>query len=1214
LRLHTEYSLVDGIVRVPELMAAVSSAGMPAVALTDQSNLFAMVKFYKEALSAGVKPLIGVDAWIREVGERAPPSRIVFLCQDLVGYRHLTQLVTRSFLEGQQRGAPMLERSWLQSDMLRGLIVLSGGAEGDIGQAITRGRDDEAARCLARWQALCGDRFYLEVQRTGRAGEEAHAEAVIDLALERGVAAIATNDVRFLTRAEFDAHEARVCIHDGALLADPARARRYSEEQYLKSPAEMAELFKDMPELLDNTIEISKRCSLEIRLGSSMLPAYPVPAGSNTEDFLRDEAVRGLGARLTASQIAGDGRTAADGRTADVARAVANEARMADEVRAAANEMRAANDACAVANEARTAASDPRTPAYQARLDLELGVICSMGFAGYFLIVADFIRWARENGVPVGPGRGSGAGSLVAYVLGITDLDPIEHDLLFERFLNPERVSMPDFDVDFCMEGRDRVIEYVANKYGRERVSQIITYGTLAAKAVVRDVGRVLGHNYGYVDKIAKLIPFEIGITLDKALEQEEELKRLYSGDAEVRELIDLARTLEGLARNAGTHAGGVVIAPSVLTDFTPLYCEEGSTTPVTQFDKDDVEAAGLVKFDFLGLRTLTIIDWAVRDINTKRASLGEAPLVISALPMDDAATYQLLKSCKTTAVFQLESRGMKDLIRRLQPDRFGDIVALVALFRPGPLQSGMVEDFISRKHDTSGATIDYLHPDLKPVLAATYGVILYQEQVMQIAQILAGYTLGGADLLRRAMGKKKAEEMAKQRSVFVSGAVARGVREAQATHIFDLMEKFAGYGFNKSHSAAYALLSYQTAWLKAHYPAAFMAAVLSSDMDKTDKVVTLIDECASMELTVQPPDVNESVYAFHVSGPLSIRFGLGAIKGVGASAVEAIIEERTARGPFQSLPDLCRRIDLQRVNRRVFDALIRSGSLDRIGPNRATLTAELDRAMHLGEQNSRAMSVGQVDLFGLSAAPDSVVTDWNEATRLAGERETLGLFLSGHPITPYQPDLKLLGCARLADVISGPKPAAPIDGARSWSAGKAATVAGLVLEIRRRPNRVTLILDDRSARLEVSLYEEIFQQHRDIIVKDAILIIDGTLRFDDFIEAWRLQAKSLMDIDRARERFARRLWLRWPAEFDGPQGMNRFEQMLKPYLRGPCGVSVVVNRPEYSGRLNLADTWSVRASRELLDKLSALVGRDGWYLVYGPRNDVRGEETSSWR
>jgi DNA polymerase III subunit alpha len=1161
LRLHTEYSLVDGIVRVPELMAAVAAAGMPAVALTDQSNLFAMVKFYKEAQAAGVKPLIGVDAWIREPGERAAPSRIVFLCQNLVGYRHLTQLVTRSYLEGQQRGAPMLERSWITHEVLQGLIVLSGGAEGDIGRCLARGRDDEAQRCLERWQAFCGDRFYLEVQRTGRAGEQVCAEGTMELAQSRGVAAVATNDVRFLTRAEFEAHEARVCIHDGAQLGDASRARRYSEEQYLKSPAEMAELFKDAPELLINTLEIAKRCSLEIRLGASMLPAYPVPSGSNTEDFLRSESTRGLQARIDASPAL-----------------------------------------CAAAG-----------TAYGARLDLELGVICAMGFAGYFLIVADFIRWARENGVPVGPGRGSGAGSLVAYSLGITDLDPIEHDLLFERFLNPERVSMPDFDVDFCMDGRDRVIEYVANKYGRDRVSQIITYGTLAAKAVVRDVGRVLGHPYGYVDKIAKLIPLEIGMTLDKALEQEEELKRLYDNEPEVHDLIDLARSLEGLARNAGTHAGGVVIAPSVLTDFTPLYCEEGSTTPVTQFDKDDVEAAGLVKFDFLGLRTLTIIDWVVRDINEQRAAGGEAPLIMSALPMEDALTYALLKSTKTTAVFQLESRGMKDLIRRLQPDRFGDIVALVALFRPGPLQSGMVEDFIARKHDTSGATIDYLHPDLKPVLEATYGVILYQEQVMQIAQILAGYTLGGADLLRRAMGKKKPEEMAKQRSVFVSGAVARGVREAQATYIFDLMEKFAGYGFNKSHSAAYALLSYQTAWLKAHYPAAYMAAVLSSDMDKTDKVVTLIDECTGMGLKVLPPDVNASVYAFRVAGAASIRYGMGAIKGVGASAVEAIIEERERNGPFKTLADLCRRIDLARVNRRVFDALIRSGSLDLIGPNRASLTAELERAMHLGEQNSRAISVGQDDLFGLSAAENTAVADWSEAERLAGERETLGLFLSGHPITPYEPDLKFLVSARLADV-GGPKPPAPLEGARSWSAGKPATVAGLVLEIRRRPNRVTLILDDRSARLEVSLYEEVFQQHRDIIVKDAILIIDGTLRFDDFIEAWRLQAKSLMDIDRARERFARRLWLRWPAEFDGPQGMNRFEQMLKPYLRGPCGVSVAVAREGYSGKVNLSDAWSVRPTRELLDRLSTLVGREGWYLVYGPRNDVRGEETSSWR
>jgi DNA polymerase-3 subunit alpha len=1158
LHLHTEYSLVDGVVRVPDLMAGVVAGGMPAVGLTDQSNLFAMVKFYKEAQSAGVKPIIGVDALIREHGERVPPSRVVLLCQNLEGYRHLTQLVTRSYLEGQQRGAPMMEHAWLTEETLRGLIVLSGGPEGDIGRALARGREDEAARALGRWQSLCGNRFYLEVMRTGRAGEQAYTEAVLDLAERHSAPAVASNDVRFLSRADFEAHEARVCIHDGALLADPSRTRRYSEEQYLKSPAEMAQLFADAPELLANSVEIAKRCSLQIRLGASMLPAYPVPSGMSTEDFLREESARGLEAR-----------------------------------------------------------SMPPPEGYRARLKLELDVICAMGFAGYFLIVADFIRWARSNGVPVGPGRGSGAGSLVAYALGITDLDPIEHDLLFERFLNPERVSMPDFDVDFCMDGRDRVIEYVANKYGRERVSQIITYGTLAAKAVVRDVGRVLGHNYGYVDKIAKLIPLEIGMTLDKALEQEEELKRLYKDDAEVHDLIDLARSLEGLARNAGTHAGGVVIAPSVLTDFTPLYCEEGGAAPVTQFDKDDVEQAGLVKFDFLGLRTLTIIDWVVRDLNAERRTRGEPDLVMGDLPMDDVATYALLKSTKTTAVFQLESRGMKDLIKRLQPDRFGDIVALVALFRPGPLQSGMVDDFIARKHDTTGAAIDYLHPDLKPALEATYGVILYQEQVMQIAQILAGYTLGGADLLRRAMGKKKPEEMAKQRSIFVSGATARGVKESQAAHIFDLMEKFAGYGFNKSHSAAYALLSYQTAWLKAHYPAAFMASVLSSDMDKTDKVVMLFDECASMGLKVLPPDVNESVFKFRVADAGRIRYGMGAIKGVGQSAVEAICEEREAHGPFKTLSDLCRRIDLARVNRRVLEALIRSGSLDGIGANRATLSAELDRAMHLGEQNSRAVSVGQVDLFGLSSTPaesaPTVMADWSEAQRLAGERETLGLFLTGHPISPYEPDLKFLVGARLADV-GGPKPAPQPEGGRTWSAGKPATVAGLVLEIRRRPNRVTLILDDRTARLEVSLFEETFQQHRDIIVKDAILLVEGTLRYDDFIEGWRLQAKSLMDIDRARERYARRLWLRWPMEFDQKDGLTRFEQMLKPHLRGPCGVSVAVSRPDYTGKLHLSDAWSVRPSRELLAKLSALVGREGWYLVYGPRNDVRGEETSSWR
>src|SRR5687767_331966 len=825
LHLHTEYSLVDSVVRIqseggdaPGLMDAVVAAGMPAVALTDQSNLFAMVKFYRAAQSAGVKPIIGIDLRVRELGERQEPSTLVLLCQNEIGYRNLTRLVSRSYLEGQHRGIATIDRSWLTADNLIGLIALSGARDGDLGRAIVHGREEEACKAIEGWLALFGDRYYIELQRTRREAEERYIHGALEMAADYGVPVVATNDVRFIRAKDYESHEARVCIHDGALLGDAKRRRRYSEEQYLKSPREMTKLFEDVPEAVDNSFEIARRCNLELKLGKSVLPAYPVPGNLSTEDFLREEARRGLLERLEQLR-----KTVVQGRT--------------------------------IAREE-----------YDERLATELTVICQMGFAGYFLIVADFIRWARENGVPVGPGRGSGAGSLVAYAIGITDLDPLRYDLLFERFLNPERVSMPDFDVDFCMDGRDRVIEYVADRYGRERVSQIITYGTMAAKAVVRDVARVFGQSYGFADSIAKLIPFELGITLKDALAKEEELRRRYNNEEETRAILDMAMSLEGLVRNAGMHAGGVVIAPSVLTDFAPLFCDENGQSVVTQFDKDDVEQAGLVKFDFLGLRTLTIIDWAVKIINTQRAAKGEPPLDIAALPMDDAATYELLKKYETTAVFQLESRGMKDLIRRLQPDCFEDIIALVALFRPGPLQSGMVDDFIDRKHGRIDGPIDYLHPELKPVLFPTYGVILYQEQVMQIAQVLAGYTLGGADMLRRAMGKKKPEEMAKERGKFVDGSVARNIDQKQAEFIFDLMEKFAGYGFNKSHSAAYALLSYQTAYLKAHYPAAFMAAVLSADMDHTDKVVTLIRDCRdSLNLEIKPPDVNVSRYEFTV-------------------------------------------------------------------------------------------------------------------------------------------------------------------------------------------------------------------------------------------------------------------------------------------------------------------------------------------------------------
>jgi DNA polymerase-3 subunit alpha len=760
------------------------------------------------------------------------------------------------------------------------------------------------------------------------------------------------------------------------------------------------------------------------------------------------------------------------------------------------------------------------------------------------------------------------------------------------------------------MDGRDRVIEYVAEKYGRKRVSQIITYGTMAAKAVVRDVGRVLGFGYGQVDRIAKLIPFELDITLDSAIEKEPELKKLYKQDEDVRNLIDLAKSLEGLTRNAGKHAGGVVIAPSVLEDFAPLYCEEGGGSVVTQFDKDDVEAAGLVKFDFLGLRTLTIIEHAVRTINAARAQ-GEPPIDIALLPMDDAPAYQLLKNCETTAVFQLESRGMKDLVRRLQPDRFEDIVALVALFRPGPLQSGMVDDFIARKHGRIEGPIDYLHPSLEPILKPTYGVILYQEQVMQIAQVLAGYSLGGADLLRRAMGKKKPEEMAKQRSTFVEGSVARGVPESQAAHIFDLMEKFAGYGFNKSHSAAYALLSYQTAWLKAHHPEAFMAAVLSADMDHTDKVVTIKDECDRMDITVLPPDVNASEYAFVVAGPREVRYGLGAIKGVGQSAVEAITEERKAKGPYRSLEDLCRRLDLNRVNRRVFEALIRSGSLDSLGVNRATQMARLPAAMQLSEQATRAVEAGQVDLFGLAQPSESdgeasasavpPQAEWSESMRLAGERDTLGLYLTGHPITRYEKDLARFVSGRIADLLSDrPSQGAP---ERGFFGGRAASIAGYIHEIRKRGNRTSIVLDDRTGRMEVTFFDEVMQRYRELIVKDALVLIEGQLRFDEQGDTWRLAARKVTELDRAREQQAHRIVLIWPRANGTDQGLmlQRLAETLSLHRPGPCAVGVRYAGEQASAALELGPEWKVRASPELIEALEQLVGPNGVRVVYGP-------------
>jgi DNA polymerase-3 subunit alpha len=1165
LHLHTEYSLVNGTVRIKQLVDRVAESGMPAVAVTDQSNMFSMVKFYRAAMAKGVKPIIGVDLRIADTVGGRPPSRLVLLCKSRAGYLNLTSLVSRSYTEGQQRGLPMLEHSWLEGNS-DGLIALSGGREGDIGQALAGNKTALAADLLDDWLQLFPDSFYLELQRTGRAGEEDYLHKAINLASDKGVPVVASNDVHFLKASDFEAHEARVCINEGRTLDDPRRSKEFTDQQYLRTPEEMQTLFQDIPEALENTVEIARRCNLELELGKNYLPDFPVPDGLDMATYFKQQAQAGLDKRL-------------------------HQLFDAD-----------ADDFEAIQK------------TYRERLEHEIKVILEMGFPGYFLIVADFIMWAKANDIPVGPGRGSGAGSLVAYALTITDLDPIRYDLLFERFLNPERVSMPDFDVDFCMEGRDRVIDYVAEHYGRDKVSQIITYGSMAAKAVVRDVGRVLGQPYGLVDRVAKLIPFEIGITLDKALDQEPALSDLYDSDEDIRSLIDLARSLEGLSRNAGKHAGGVVIAPSKLTDFTPLYCEQGGGALVSQFDKDDVEAVGLVKFDFLGLRTLTIIDWTLKTINALRAKNNESLVDINAIPLDDRPAFVLLKAATTTAVFQLESSGMKDLIRRLQPDSFEDIVALVALFRPGPLQSGMVDDFIARKH---GARVNYPHPDLEPILKPTYGIILYQEQVMQIAQVLAGYTLGGADMLRRAMGKKKPEEMAKQRSVFLDGARQRNVDEKVASGIFDLMEKFAGYGFNKSHSAAYALVSYQTAWLKAHFPAAFMAAVLSADMDNTDKIVHLIAECRDMNLKVVPPDVNRSQYQFTVQSDNTIVYGLGAIKGVGQAAIEGMIAERDQDGVFADLYDLCQRVDLRKVNRRVFDALIRAGALDSMNETRASQQANLDQALKHAEQHSRNLDTGQNDLFGESGntAPLPVskqtLPEWEEEQRLQGEMDALGLYLTGHPITRYEAELVNITSGKLAEVAA----LCTTTPATSQAAGKErkgrpgsddrpVTIAGLVMSMRviktQRGGKIAfLTMDDRTARLDVRVFPDVYDRYQALLGKNKVLVVQGGLGLDDFSGSYQVTAQSIYDINQARSLYARRLVVGVESGQAGNGFVGTLADILQPFREGHCPVCIDYLGGGARARVALGDEWTVNPTDELLHRLRDLTGKESVLVEY---------------
>ncbi len=1149
LNLHSEFSIIDGIVRIKSLIKAAKNAAMPAVAITDQSNLFALVKHYRACLNAGIKPVLGADLWLNNIEDPARPYKILLLCKNNQGYLNLKKIISNSYLHGQHLGRALVEKQWL-FEHAEGLILLL-GKESDLGELLLNEKNVQAIELLDNYNSVFAENLYLEIQRTSRTGDEFFLHHAIAIARQNRLPVVATNAVRFLSRKDFSAHEVRVCVNQGRILADKRRPRDYSEEQYFKSAEDMAELFSDIPGALQNTIEIAKRCNVSLHLGENFLPDFPVPAGVSMDEYFRQLSHDGLEKRLL--KLFGE-------------------------------QLKVNSDAY-----------KEQEKLYRQRLDTELDVIIQMGFPGYFLIVADFIQWSKTHGVPVGPGRGSGAGSLVAYALTITDIDPLQYDLLFERFLNPERVSMPDFDIDFCMDGRDRVIQYVADTYGRDKVSQIITFGSMAAKAAIRDVGRVQGQSYGFVDSIAKLIPMDIGITIAKAMEQEEELNTRYEEDEAVHDLLDMAMSLEGITKNVGKHAGGVVISPSDINDFSAVYCEQGSTNIVTQYDKDDVETVGLVKFDFLGLKTLTVIDWALIIVNDRREKTAQQPIDISKIDLDDRASFETLKASNTTAVFQLESKGMKDLIKRLQPDCFEDIVALVALFRPGPLQSGMVDDFIDRKHGRK--KVEYPHPSLEPILKPTYGTILYQEQVMQISQVLAGYTLGGADLLRRAMGKKKAEVMAEQRSIFEEGAVRNNIDKALATHIFDQMEKFAAYGFNKSHSAAYALVSFQTLWLKTHHVEAFMAAVMSADMDSTDKVVTVLDECREQGIKVSPPNVNLSDYKFTVSDDNMIVYGLGAIKGAGEAAIECIINSRNEYGPFNDLQDFCNRIDLRKANKRVLETLARSGALDVLGFNRATLFNAIPEATRAADQFSRAQSAGQDDLFGSDffatgimdsstaqqGSSFSRLAEWPEDERLRAEKETLGLYLTGHPIDQYLNELRKFTTHQLSELSTDKK--------------QHIVICGLIISMRtmttkRGEKMAFFTIDDRSGRQEIALFAEKFQTFRELLVTDSVVVISGELGMDFYSGNVRINVDNIYDLDGARNRFAKRLEVQLNYKQITPDFIAQLRSLLEPFREGgTCRLHCRYKGENAISVITLAERWQIKLSQELLKRLEKFTG-----------------------
>ncbi len=1166
LRCHSEYSIVDGIVRIDDYIEAANQDAMPALALSDLSNLFGAIKFYKAARDKGVKPIIGCELWLENTKNRDQAFRILLLVQNSTGYLTLCQLISRAYLENQYRGRAEIKQDWLldpdnqaiqgsttQGSTTEGLILISGSKYSDIGTALQANNHAAAGALTKTWSSLFPNRFYLELQRTAinEPTQEALVNNVLNLACQHELPVVATHPIQFTTPDDFMAHEARTCIAEGYMLADSRRPKNFTPEQYFKTQTQMCELFADIPKALANTIEIAKRCNLTITLGKNYLPNFPTPNGESLDTYLVQQSHIGLAARL-------------DVLYPD------------EKIR------------------------ESKRAEYESRLEFECKIISQMGFAGYFLIVADFINWAKHNGVPVGPGRGSGAGSLVAYSLNITDLDPLEYNLLFERFLNPDRVSMPDFDIDFCMDGRDRVIDYVKQKYGLDAVSQIATFGTMAAKAVIRDVGRVLDLPFNFVDGIAKLIPLELGITLSVALEKEPQLQERRESEEEVATLLELALRLEGLVRNVGMHAGGVLISPSKISDFSPIYCQADGGSLVSQYDKDDVEAVGLVKFDFLGLRTLTILELALENANKQRrfednlnpsengSPESRAPLAFQSIPLDDKASYNLLKTANTTAVFQLESRGMKDMLKQAKPDCFEDIIALVALYRPGPMD--LIPDFCRRKHGQQ--RVEYPHPATESILKETYGIAVYQEQVMQIAQVVAGYSLGGADLLRRAMGKKKKEEMDAQRVTFTEGALKNGLNDRQATELFNLLEKFAGYGFNKSHAAAYALVAYHTAYLKTHYPAAFLASTMSADMNNTDNIHLFFDDCAPNKVEVLPPDINQSGYRFEPLNNTQILYGLGAVKGTGLAAIELILAAREADGPFKSLFDFCARLDLRKVNRRVIESLIRVGAFDKLEPNRAALLAGVSMAISVAEQsNSHA---GQNSLFGGVAEATHALPNvqaWSSEQSLIQEKAALGFYLSGHPFLNVKEDISQFMRGTLADLQPQEQPKL-----------LAGIVTGVRIRMTQRGKMAIVTIDDAVSRVDVVVGSELLSQSAGLIKEDAVLVVEGRVSNDDFSGGIRVSARKLYDLATARSVHASMLKLYCNGQSDAVKLTN----ILGPYRKKSaeadkklCPVKIDYHNAQGQASLMLGDAWRVELQDELLTHLRAWLSVDNVKILY---------------